>query len=94
MKSLKEEQRKMRERMKASKPKIKKADVSIPVQLDGTSEVETLLKRIAELELENAELQRRISALESQTPPRPPSVESNERERRHMFMKYSNVRRY
>ena len=93
MRNLEEEQRKMRERMKGSKPKKEKFALSAPIRLDESTDIKTLLKRIEDLESENADLQRRISAL-GKTQSQTPSYESDDRERRHLFMKYSNVRRY
>ena len=60
-----------------------------------TSERETLLRRIGELEAENSALKHRL--LDSRYVPSTPTARASglsERERRHLFMKYSNLRRY
>ena len=97
MKNLEEEQRMMRDRLAGSKPKrtsvkrrVNTGDEGIPEQLD----LKSLSKRIAELEAENASLKLQLAGLRDQ--PRRPARESDlsDEERRHLFMKYSNVRRY
>jgi predicted nucleic acid-binding Zn-ribbon protein len=94
MKDLQEEQRKMRERMRAANPKKVSAQDRPHAESSEPKNLRTLLNRIKILEAENASLRRQLSALENQ--PRQPkrASEMSENERRHLFMKYSNVRRY
>jgi hypothetical protein len=94
MKNLEEEQRKMRERMRAAGTKKAPAENRPRARSSATPDLQTLLKRIAVLEAENASLKRQLSALRSQPAPQERSHEINDSERRHLFMKYSNVRRY
>jgi hypothetical protein len=97
MKNLEEEQRKMRERMAGSKPErtaTKRSANSGNVGFSRPADLKALRKRIADLEAENASLKLQLARLDSQ-PQRPPSESDlSDRERRHLFMKYSNVRRY
>lgn len=60
----------------------------------GTYSVRALLKRIEVLEAENTSLKRQLSLLRDQPRPQERSSGMSEQERRHLFMKYSNVRRY
>ena len=96
MKDLEEEQRKMRERMQVAQRK--KTSTSLKsyssAESPETMDVQALLKRIEVLEAENASLRRQLSALRDQPRSQEPSSEMSERERRHLFMKYSNLRRY
>jgi hypothetical protein len=94
MKNLEEEQRKMRERMVAAKPRRAKAEQSVPAKTEEVKDVKMLLKRIELLESENIRLKSEIAELRDQPRTQSRSHESDERERRHLFMKYSNVRRY
>lgn len=95
MKDLEEEQRKMRERMQAIKRKkaAKSTESSSPSELPETNDVQTLLKRIEVLEAENALLRHQLSVLRARPIPQERRSEMSENERRHLFMKYSNVRR-
>lgn len=94
MKDLKEEQRKMRERMQAAKPKKATVESPPPMEPSETKDLQTLLKRIEILEVENTSIRRQLSELRDQPRARERSPEMNDSERRHLFMKYSNVRRY
>lgn len=96
MKDLEEEQRKMRERMQATQRKKTTTSIksSSHAEPSESEYVQTLLKRIEVLEAENALLRRQLSALHDQHVPQERRSEMNESERRHLFMKYSNVRRY
>jgi cell division protein FtsB len=97
MKNLEEEQRKMRERMAGLKPtraaikpraKSGKVESSQPVGLNA------LQKRIADLKAENASLKLQLAKLGDPPRRQPTSSDLSDTERRHLFMKYSNVRRY
>jgi len=94
MKDLQEEQRKMRERMRPANPKKVSAEARPHAKSSEPKDLQTLLNRIKILEAENASLRRQLSELGNQ--PRQPerASEMSENERRHLFMKYSNVRRY
>jgi hypothetical protein len=97
MRNLEEEQRKMRERMAKCQPKaglIRRSAKGEKVETSKPLDHNALLKRIADLEAENASLKFQLAKLSRQ--PRPPASASDlsENERRHLFMKYSNVRRY
>lgn len=96
MKDLEEEQRKMRERMQVAQRKKTSTSLKSHSSAESpeTMDVQALLKRIEVLEAENASLRRQLSALRDQPRPQEPSSEMSERERRHLFMKYSNLRRY
>lgn len=96
MKDLEEEQRKMRERMQANQRKKTTASTksSSHAEQSETKDVQTLLKRIEVLEAENASLKRQLSVLRDQSMPQERRSGMSENERRHLFMKYSNVRRY
>jgi predicted nucleic acid-binding Zn-ribbon protein len=94
MKNLEEEQREMRERMRDTKAKKAPIESGPHVGSTEAKDFRTLLKRIAALEAENNSLRRQLSALSDQTRPQKHSPEMSENERRHLFMKYSNVRRY
>jgi hypothetical protein len=97
MKNLEEEQRKMRERMGGSKPKRQatmRSATAAKVGFSQPADLNALRKRIADLEAENASLKLQLAKLGDQ--PKRLQSESDliDRERRHLFMKYSNVRRY
>ena len=96
MKDLEEEQRKMRERMQVAQRKKTSTSLKSHSSAESpeTMDVQALLKRIEVLEAENASLRRQLSALRDQPRSQEPSSEMSERERRHLFMKYSNLRRY
>jgi predicted nucleic acid-binding Zn-ribbon protein len=94
MKNLQEEQREMRERMRAAKPKKASAERGSCVEPSETRDLQKLLKQIKILEAENASLRRQLSELREQPRPREHSRQMSDSERRHLFMKYSNVRRY
>jgi hypothetical protein len=96
MKDLQEEQRKMRERMQATQRKKTATSTksSLHAEPPETEDVQTLLKRIEVLEVENTLLRRQLSELRNQSAPQERRSEVSENERRHLFMKYSNVRRY
>lgn len=97
MKNLEEEQRKMRERMADSKPKrtaIKRSAKSGNVGFSQPSDLDALLNRIADLEAENASLKLQFAKSGDQPRRQPSSSDLSDSERRHLFMKYSNVRRY
>ena len=94
MKNLEKEQQKIRERMRAAKPKPVKVERHLPAKTEEAIDVKDLLKRIARLESENASLKLEIAELRGQSRTQPRSYEASERERRHLFMKYSNIRRY
>ena len=96
MKGLEEEQRKMRERMQGAQRK-KTSVLSknrAPEERSETQDVQILLRRIEALEAENTSLRRQLSALSDQPRPQERRSGMSESERRHLFMKYSNVRRY
>ena len=94
MKDLQEEQREMRERMRAAKPKEASAERRLCVEPSETKDLQKLLKQIKILEAENASLRRQLSELREQPRPREHSPQMSDSERRHLFMKYNNVRRY
>jgi hypothetical protein len=99
MKHLKEEQRKMRERVQATQRKktitsTTSTKSSSHAEPSETKDVQTLLKRIEALEAENTLLRRQLSALRDQPLPQERRPGMSESERQHLFMKYSNVRRY
>lgn len=84
----------MRERMRAANPKKASVEGRPYAESSEPKNLQTLLNRIKILEAENASLRRQISALGNQPPQPERSPEMSENERRHLFMKYSNVRRY
>jgi len=95
MKDLQEEQLEMRERMRTTKSRKVSGENRLHVESSEPKNLQTLLNRIKILEAENASLKRQLSVLGDQ--PRQleqRSSEMSENERRHLFMKYSNVRRY
>lgn len=94
MKNLEEEQRKMRERMHAAKPKKTAMQRNVQRNSSEAKDTETLLKRIETLEAENASLRHQLSVSRDQPRLQERSADLSESERRHLFMKYSNVRRY
>ena len=94
MKNLEEEQRKMRERMRTAKPKKTPMERSSQRNSSKTNDIEALLKRIETLEAENASLRYQLSVFRDQLRSQERSADLSESERRHLFMKYSNVRRY
>jgi len=94
MRNLEEEQRKMRERMGAAKPKRASVERRSPAKTEEVTDVKALLKRIEVLESENVKLKSEIEALRNRPLNQPRSYDADERERRHLFMKYSNIRRY
>ena len=96
MKDLEEEQRKMRERMQAAQRKKISASPKNRAHAEPstTHDVRVFLKRIEILEAENALLRRQLLELRDQPRPQERRPEMSESERRHLFMKYSNVRRY
>jgi hypothetical protein len=96
VKDLEEEQRKMRKRMQATQRKktAKSAKSNSHAEPSETKDVQTLLRRIEVLEAENTLLRRQLSALRDQHIPQDRRSEMSESERRYLFMKYSNVRRY
>ncbi len=97
MKNLEEEQRKMRERMADLKPKraaFKRIAKVGNVEFSQPPDLIALQNRIVDLEAENASLKLQVAKI-SDPPSRPPtSSDLSDSERRHLFMKYSNVRRY
>jgi hypothetical protein len=94
MKNLEEEQRKMRERMRAAKVKKAPLESRPHVESVEAKDVQTLLKRIAALEAENVSLKLQLLALCGQPRPQERPPEISESERQLLFMKYSNVRRH
>jgi hypothetical protein len=96
MKDREEERRKMRERPQAPQRKKTAASTKGNSQTEPseTKDVQTLLKRIEVLEAENSSLRHQLSAFRDQPIPQERRSEMSETERRHLFMKYSNVRRY
>jgi len=94
MKNLEEEQRKMRDRMRAAR--ATKAPIESRPHMESweAKDVQSLLKRMAALEAENISLKHQLVALHGQPRSQERSLELSENERRHLFMKYSNVRRY
>jgi len=94
MKNLEEEQRKMRERMRAAKPKKTPMGRGSQRNSSETNEIEALLKKIETLEAENASLRHQLSVFRDHPRSQERSANLSESERRHLFMKYSNVRRY
>lgn len=84
----------MRERMRAEKPKKSSEESRPRVESSETKAFQALLKRIKILEAENASLRRQLSELRAQPRVRERSPEMSDNERRYLFMKYSNVRRY
>ena len=94
MKKLEEEQRKMRERLSSRSAKqLKAARIKTPKAKEAT-EPKLLLQRIRDLESENAALRRELSVLRDQPRLQQGTRSMSDDERRHLFMKYSNVRRY
>ena len=96
MKDLEEEQRKMRERMQAAqrnKTWTSSKSHSRP-KPPATMDVQALLKRIEALEAENTSLRRQLSEVRAQPRLQEHSSGMGEQEQRHLFLKYSNVRRY
>lgn len=94
MKNLEEEQRKMLERMRVAKAKKPTIECRPQVESSKAKDLQALLKRIAVLEAENISLTRQLSALRDQPRPQERLPQISESERRHLFMKYSNIRRY
>ena len=96
MKDLEEEQRKMRERTQATRRKKTTTSTksSSHAESPETMDIQALLRRIEVLEAENTLLKRQLSALRDRPISQERRPEMSESERRHMFMKYSNVRRY
>jgi hypothetical protein len=109
MSNLEEQQRAMRERMKAqSKPKIqpkskvkKKSALSVShkpmVAVQQSSDEAKLSQQIAALKLENARLQAENEQLRSQKTvyvEREKSQTESRREQQHNYFKYSNARRW
>ena len=94
MKDLQDEQRRMRERMQAAKPKTGALDRPASIKSPETENLPALLKRIEVLEAENASLRRQLSAVRDQPKAQTHSSAMSDSERRHLFMKYSNIRRY
>jgi hypothetical protein len=96
MKDLEKNQGKMRERMQATQPKKTATSTksSPHAKPSETTDVQTLLKRIEVLETENTLLRRQLAALRDQPMAQERRSEMSDSERRHLFMKYSNVRRY
>ena len=95
MKDLEEEQRKMRERLQATRRKKTATSTKSSSHAEPSeNDVQKLLERIEVLEAENTLLSRQLSALRDQPMPQERRSQTSESERRHLFMKYSNVRRY
>ena len=96
MKDLQEEQRKMRERMQTTQRKrtATSAKSSLHAEQHETKDIQALRKRIEVLEAENTLLRRQLSEMRDQSVPPKRRSETSENERRHLFMKYSNIRRY
>lgn len=94
MKDLQQEQRRMRERIQAARTKKAAVDRSRSPKTPETEDVQALLRRIEVLEAENASLRRQLSALRDQPRAQEHSRTMSDSERRHLFMKYINVRRY
>jgi hypothetical protein len=97
MKNLEEEQRKMHERVAGSKPKrpaTKRNANAANVGFSQPADLNALRKRIADLEAENASLKLQLVKLGDQPKQLQRESDLGDRERRHLFMKYSNVRRY
>jgi hypothetical protein len=95
MKDLEEEQRKMRERLQATRRKKTGTSTRSSSHTEPSeNDVQKLLERIEVLEAENTLLRRQLSALRDQPIPQEHRSQTSESERRHLFMKYSNVRRY
>ena len=89
MKNLEDEQRKMRERWATAKPKKANSTKNTVPNLEDSADVNELRKRIAKLEAENAELRLQIANLMKESQP-VLRHDLSERERRHLFFKYSN----
>lgn len=96
MKDLHEEQRKMRERMQATERKKTATSTksNLHAEPPDTKDIQALLKRVEVLEAENTLLRRQLSELRDQSVPSKRRSEISENERRHLFMKYSNVRQF
>lgn len=86
----------MRERMQAAQRKTTPASTKRRSQAkpQESDEVQALLRRIEVLETENISLRNQLSLLSDQARPPERSSGISEQERRHLFMKYSHVRRY
>jgi hypothetical protein len=87
----------MRERMAGSQPKraaVKRSAKAGNVEPSQPPDLNTLQKRIADLEAENASLKLQLARSGDQPRRQPTSSDISDSERRHLFMKYSNVRRY
>ncbi len=87
----------MRERMGGSKPKraaIKRSANAGNVGFSQPSDLNALRNKIADLEAENDSLKFQLANLRDQPRQQPSESDLSDRERRHLFMKYSNVRRY
>jgi len=87
----------MRERMAKSQPKpglIQRSAKGGKVEASRPSDHNARLKRIADLEAENASLRFQLGKSSGQPRPEASASELSENERRYLFMKYSNVRRY
>jgi hypothetical protein len=97
MKNLEEEQQKMRERMAGSKPKrpvTKRRANAGSVGFSQPVDLNALQKKIADLEAENASLKLQLAKSSDQPKRLQSESDLSDRERRHLFMKYSNIRRY
>ena len=82
------------ERMSAAKPKKKPMESSSQRNSSEIKDIEALLKKIETLEAGNASLRHQLSVFRDQPRSQERSADLSERERRHLFMKYSHVRRY
>jgi hypothetical protein len=87
MKGLEEEKRKMRERMRAAQRRETAASTKSRSQaeLQGTEDVQALLKRIEVLETENTSLRSQLSLLRDQPRSQERSSGMGERERRYLL---------
>ena len=82
------------ERMSAAKPKKTPVESSPQRNSSEIEDIEALLKKIETLEAGNASLRHQLSVFRDQPRSQERSADLSETERRHLFMKYSNVRRY
>lgn len=97
MPNLEERQREMRDRNARAKQQGPPTQPSDDHQLSGTPEVRALKdkiigleQRVHALEVENEQLRRQKTEIVE----RPTSTTLSDSEQKHLFLKYSNVRRY
>ena len=87
----------MRERMGRPNPKragVKRNANVVDVGFSLPTDPKALRNKIADLEAENASLKLQLAKIRDQPKRQPSESDLSDRERRHLFMKYSNIRRY